>query len=135
MMEIYILLLIFKKQCAAKAGLSLGYLDSRSITSKSRKCGQLSNDVCILKDYFCDRRFNCPRSSPSQYLTNDELDCNYDRTTTLPPGNDVFEDGLGITFGNLNLLSWTLIIICIFCVPLILCLAVLRFRKMYSTSR
>ena len=127
----------YKKQCVTKPTPS-GYLDSSGIASKSRKCGESSHDVCILKDYFCDRRFNCPKSS-SQYLTYDELDCNYDRSrlddTTLSPGHDVFEDGLGITFGNLNLISWTLIIICLICVPLILCLAVLRLRKMYSSNR
>ena len=112
-----------------------GYRDYSGMGGKLKKCGEPS-DVCILKDYFCDRRFNCPNStSHQQDQTNDELGCNYKRLgledTTLSP-DESGDDGW-VTFGNLNLISLTLIIICLLCVPLILCLAVLQIRKIYST--
>ena len=102
-----------------------------------KTCGEFS-DVCILKDYFCDRRFNCPQSSNTSHRedkTHDEVGCNYRlglEDTTLSPGDATADDGWE-TFGNLNLISLTLIIICLLCVPLILCMAVLQIRKIYST--
>ena len=78
-----------------------------------KKCGE-SNGICILKEYFCDKRFNCPQSSSShQYITNDETDCNYDtlgfEDTTLSPDSDSNETGFGISFGNLNLISFLIL--------------------------
>lgn len=122
----------YKKRCTAQ----LGY---PNLDGKFSICGDSSdhkNQKCILKDYFCDRRFNCPRdkSSPPD-TTSDELGCNYDKLgleeTTKSPGLD--DGGSSFNFGNLNLISLTLIIICLLCVPLILCLAVLQIRKIYST--
>ena len=113
-----------------------GYVDYSGTGGKVKQCGDFS-DVCILKDYFCDRRFNCPQNTAtSQGKTNDELGCNYNRLgleeTTLSPDDAAGDDGWE-AFGNLNLISLTLIIICLLCVPLILCLAVLQIRKIYST--
>ena len=101
---------------------------------KRRKCG--GKEACILQDYFCDRRFNCPPEGFTD-RTYDESGCNYRKLgledTTMGP-DDMYDDGSG-TFGDLNLVSLTLIIICLLCVPLILCLAVLQIRKVYSTRR
>ena len=128
-----------QKKCSAKNRKNHAkstYQDYPSLDGKFSKCGDSSDDVCILKDYFCDRRFNCPRhpSSPLD-TTSDELGCNYDKLgledTTESPG--LVDGGSSINFGNLNLISLTLIIICLLCVPLILCLAVLQIRKIYST--
>ena len=117
-----------------------GWKDGKRI-----KCGE--KDACILQDYFCDRRFNCPpdKYTTSRYFSDgrhehrtfDERGCNYRKLgledTTGSPDN-ISDDGSG-TFGDLNLVSLTLIIICLLCVPLILCLAVLQIRKVYSTRR
>lgn len=129
----------YKKRCSSKNRTVLtkdSYQEYGGIGGKFKECGDYS-DECILKDYFCDRRFNCPLTSHQPNVTNDELSCNYKKLgledTTLSP--DQGDDELGITFGNLNLISLTLIIICLLCVPLILCLAVLQIRKIYSTRR
>jgi hypothetical protein len=115
-----------------------GYVDYSGVGGKMKKCGEFS-DVCILKDYFCDRKFNCPQTSitsQKEFKTNDELGCKYKNLgledTTLSPDDASADDGW-VTFGNLNLISLTLIIICLLCVPLILCMAVLQIRKIYST--
>ena len=127
-----------QKRCSANSRKNT-YQDYPNLDGKFSKCGDSSdhkNQKCILKDYFCDRRFNCPRdpSSPPD-TTSDELGCNYDKLgledTTKSPGLD--DGGSSFNFGNLNLISLTLIIICLLCVPLILCLAVLQIRKIYST--
>jgi len=118
------------------------YQKCKGNDGKRRKCG--NTDACILQDYFCDRRFNCPPDKftsidigVDKHRTFDERGCNYQNLgledTTMSP-DDLSNDGSG-AFGDLNLVSLTLIIICLLCVPLILCLAVLQIRKVYSTNR
>jgi len=98
---------------------------------KFRSCGAPEGH-CVRKEYFCDRHYNCPaKSGPAA----DEMGCDYPDPETTPgsaggPGDGSTGSGGNTIFGNLNILSWTLIAVCSGIALLLFVLVFCRAHKM-----
>jgi len=118
----------YKKTCSASEG------------DKFRSCDPFSkNRDCIRKDFFCDRHFNCPSKFTgsegfARARTQDEEGCEEKdddlEATGATPGDGDDDGGGGFTLRSLNLISWTLIIVCSTLAASLFVLVFCRARKL-----
>ena len=90
-----------------------------------RRCGGDNRDRCIWKNYFCDSHFNCPMD----LIPADEDGCEYGSVglehTTLNPGEGSDPEDAAA----LNVLTWTLIVVCLSLIALLLLAVLIRNRR------
>ena len=91
-----LVLTAYRSDCTAKERRQNGAL---------RRCGD--RQKCINAKYFCDGHLNCVTDNVPQ----DEVDCEL-QTSTSKSDMKAFNDEDGDSKNGLNIVSWTLILIC-----------------------
>lgn len=105
------------------------------ITSYQKQCTKpntgfkrcATRDRCIWKHYFCDKHFNCP----ADLIPADEDGCNYDAEHSEDSDDDSDDEDTPDD-NAVNVITWTLIIVCcslIILLPIHICLQMRRNRK------